>query len=153
MQIRTIPLWALMAIMLLSSYTIDKGTGGNKTFSLTVKVNSLRNSKGSVLFALYNNKESFRDEKFRKSYRLTKGSISIDSSMVIFDNLPAGKYVISILHDEDSNSKITKGIFLPKEGIGFSNYQSIGLANRPTFKNASFDLQSNLTINIKIIYL
>ncbi len=153
MQIRTIPLWALIAVILLSSYAKDKGTGRNKTFSLTVKVNSLRNSKGNVLFALYNNKENIRDEKFRKCYRLIKGKISADSSMVIFDNLPAGRYVISILHDEDSNSKITKGIFLPKEGIGFSNYQSIGLANRPTFKNASFDLQSNLTINIKIIYL
>jgi uncharacterized protein (DUF2141 family) len=31
-----------------------------------------------------------------------------------------------LLHDENKNGKIDKGFILPKEGIGFSNFQSIG---------------------------
>jgi uncharacterized protein (DUF2141 family) len=48
--------------------------------SLTVEVHELRNSKGTVQFA------------------------------------------INILHDEDNNGKIKKGIIFPGEGIGFFNY-------------------------------
>jgi uncharacterized protein (DUF2141 family) len=57
------------------------------------------------------------------------------------------------LHDENSNGKIDKGLILPKEGIGFSNYSSIGLTNRPNFKKASFELTQNKTIKVKVIYM
>jgi len=137
-----------IAVILFTSFINKK-----EMFSLTVEVNGLRNSKGDVQFALYNKKSSIPDEKFKNSYKIIKGKIINDSSEVTFDHLPAGKYAVSILHDEDGNGKIKKVIFLPKEGIGFSNYQSISLANRPSFKKASFDLNNNLTINVKIIYL
>ena len=42
---------------------------------------------------------------------------------------------------------------LPTEGIGFSNYQSIGIRNRPKFSKASFEIYSNTTKTIKIIYM
>jgi len=57
------------------------------------------------------------------------------------------------LHDEDNDGKIKKGIVLPKEGIGFSNYQSISIFNRPNFRKASFDLEGNKEILVSIIYL
>jgi uncharacterized protein (DUF2141 family) len=56
------------------------------------------------------------------------------------------------LHDEDGNEKIKKGFVLPKEGIGFSNYQSIGIGNKPNFKKASFEVDSDKTVSVKIIY-
>jgi len=60
---------------------------------------------------------------------------------------------LNILHDEDKDGKIKKGIILPKEGIGFSNYQTIGFSNRPTFTKASFKLNGDKEMLIKIIYL
>ena len=42
---------------------------------------------------------------------------------------------------------------LPKEGIGFSYYSSIGLTNRPNFKKASFDLFQDKEIKVKVIYM
>jgi uncharacterized protein (DUF2141 family) len=60
---------------------------------------------------------------------------------------------VNILHDENENGQIDKGFILPIEGVGFSNYQSIGFTNRPNFLNASFELRSNKTIGVKIIYL
>ncbi len=141
------------ALFLLSAFQTGKGKKDNSTFSLTVKVNDLRNNKGDVLVALYNKKGSIPDEKFKNYFRITTGKISGDSSEVIFRNLPAGRYAVSILHDEDRNGKIKKGFILPKEGVGFSNYKKINLSNRPSFGKASFELQKNLTVLVKIIYL
>ncbi len=140
--------WPVITIVLFTSFSTVK-----EKISLTVEVNGLRNSKGDVQFTLYNKKGSIPDEKFRNAYKIIKGKIINDSSEVTFDHLPAGEYAVSILHDEDSNGKIKKGMFLPREGIGFSNYQSINLANRPSFKKAVFDLRSDSTISVKIIYL
>jgi uncharacterized protein (DUF2141 family) len=57
------------------------------------------------------------------------------------------------LHDENKNGVIDKGFILPIEGIGFSNYETIGFSNRPSFEIASFLLYNDKTIKIKMIYL
>ena len=136
-------------IFLLSSFNNQK----EETCSLTIKAPDLRNSNGVVQFVLYNNADVFPDEHYKKYYRKLIANIINGISEVTFENLPAGKYAVNILHDEDSNGKIKKGLILPREGIGFSNYQSIGILNRPVFQNASFELLDDKKINIKIIYL
>ena len=124
-----------------------------ETYILTVKVENLRNSKGVVQFALYNKDNSIPDEDYKKYYRLEKAKIVNGKSEITFKNLPKGKYAVNILHDENNNSKIDKGLLLPKEGIGFSNYQSIGLKNRSNFSKASFELNTDKTISVRIIYM
>jgi uncharacterized protein (DUF2141 family) len=64
-----------------------------------------------------------------------------------------GKYAVNILHDENENGEIDKGFILPIEGIGFSNFQSIGFSNRPSFSKASFDLNCDKKIAVKVIYM
>jgi len=136
-------------ILLLSSFQNQK----QETFNLTIDVKELRNSKGTVVFALYNRQDAFPDEHYKKYLKKLTGKIVNGSSSVTFENLPEGKYAVNILHDEDNDGKIKKGIIMPKEGIGFSNFQSIGFSNKPSFRKASFDLQSDKTLKIKIIYL
>jgi uncharacterized protein (DUF2141 family) len=121
--------------------------------NLTVKVNDLRNSNGVVQCALYNSAGSLPDEHYTKYYRKLTAKIANGTSEIIFVNLPPGKYAVNILHDEDEDGKIKKGFILPIEGIGFSNYESIGISNRPEFKKASFNLSSNKELDVKIIYL
>lgn len=124
-----------------------------ETYTLTVKVENLRNSKGVVQFALYNKDNSIPDEDYKKYYRLEKAKIVNGKSEITFKSLPQGKYAVNILHDENNNGKIDKGLLLPKEGIGFSNYQSIGLRNRPNFSKASFLLNADKTIDVTVIYM
>jgi len=122
-------------------------------YSLTVKVNDLRNSEGNVQFALYNEEGSIPDEKYKKYYKKDIAAINGSTSSITFHDLPKGTYAINILHDENKNGKIDKTFILPKEGIGFSNYTSLGLSNRPKFEKASFELNSNIIKVIKIIYM
>ena len=136
-------------IILLSAFSYQK----QETCSLTIEVRELRNSNGVVQFFLYDHKDEFPDEHNEKFYRKETAKIVDASSTVVFENLPTGKYAIKVLHDEDSDGKIKKGMFLPKEGIGFSNYESIGLTNRPAFDKATIDITADKKVSIKINYL
>jgi uncharacterized protein (DUF2141 family) len=124
-----------------------------ETFSLTIEVDGLRNSKGVVQFSLYNKDGSIPDEHFKKFYKKEVTDISNNTATITFYNLPEGKYAVNALHDENKNGKIDKSFILPKEGVGFSNYSSIGLTNRPKFSKASFELNSDSEIKINIIYM
>ena len=124
-----------------------------KTLSLTIVVKNLRSEKGVVQFVLYNKDGSIPDEDYENYYKIVKGEIVNGSSTITFKNIPSGKYAVNILHDENKNGKIDKGFILPIEGIGFSNFQSIGLTNRPNFSKASFELKENKSINVKVIYM
>ncbi|WP_372757151.1 DUF2141 domain-containing protein [Mariniflexile sp.] len=142
----------LIALVLLS---FNKSTP-EETYSLTVKSEGFRNSKGEALFALYNKDGSIPDEKYEKYFK--KGVSQIDkngTATFTFTNLPEGNYAVNVLHDENKNGKIDKKFLLPipNEGVGFSNYESIGMSNRPKFSKASFKVNSNLEKVIKLIYM
>ncbi len=148
----------VIAITLLSSIlSFAHGNPINKinktgSYSLTVKVDKLRNSKGVVQFSLYNKDGTIPDKKYTQFFRQLTGKIINGSSVVTFAKLPIGRYAVNILHDENQNKKIDKGFMLPIEGVGFTNYQSIGLRNRPKFSKASFELKTDATKIIKVIY-
>lgn len=149
MKIAIITLLAFALSLTLYSFAKPNA----ETFSLTIDVKNLRNEKGVVQFALYNKDGSIPDEDYENYYKIIKGEIVNGSSTITFKNIPTGKYAVNILHDENKNGKIDKGFILPIEGIGFSNFQSIGLTNRPNFSKASFELKENKTINVKVIYM
>ncbi len=142
-------LQSFLAIVLLFSFCIQK----QETCSLTIDVSELRNSKGTVQFALYNREDAFPDEHYKKYFKKLTGKIVNGSSTVTFENIPAGKYAVNILHDENNDGKIKKGLIMPIEGIGFSNYNSVGLSNKPSFSKASFDVLNDKKLKVKIIYM
>lgn len=140
----------LLITTILLSFTVKNNEEG---YSLTIQVKDLRNSNGVIQFAIYNKEGSIPDEKFKKYYKKDIAVINNKIATITFNNLPKGKYAINILHDENKNGKIDKKFIMPIEGIGFSNYTSIGLTNKPKFSKASFELDSDKEVNIKIIYM
>ena len=144
-----------LVLILIITMTFQSFTKQSEddTFSLNIKVENLKNSDGVVQFSLYNKERTIPDEKFKKDYKKKTAKIDHNTSSVTFKNLPKGRYAVNILHDENENGKIDKKFILPKEGIGFSNYTSIGFTNKPKFSKASFELDSNKEVNIKIIYM
>ncbi|ADR22671.1 hypothetical protein MATR_34830 [Marivirga tractuosa] len=123
------------------------------THSLTIRVKNLRNDKGEVQIALYNKNGSIPDENYKNYYKILKGKIVNASSTITFNNIPSGKYAVNILHDENKNGKIDKGFILPIEGFGFSNFQSISFKNKPTFSKASFTVNEDKSMSVKVIYM
>lgn len=149
MKIAVTTLITFSLSLILYSFT----SSTEETYSLTVDVKNLRSAKGVVQFTLYNKDGSIPDEDYENYYKMLRGEIVNGSSSITFRNIPSGKYAVNILHDENKNGKIDKGFILPIEGIGFSNFQSVGLRNRPNFSKASFELKENRTINVKVIYM
>jgi uncharacterized protein (DUF2141 family) len=139
----------LIIATIFMSFTLQKN---EETFSLTIVVKDLRNSKGIVQFSLYNKNGTIPDEKFQKMFKKQRAKIINGASVVTFKNLLKGRYAVNMLHDENSNGKVDKGFMLPIEGVGFTNYKSIGLRNKPNFNKASFPVNSNITKHIQVIY-
>lgn len=149
MKTRIIAIIGILMIPYLYSFS-GKSIDG---LSLTVEVESLRNSNGNVQFALYNKNGSIPDEHYKNYLKIGTSKIVGGKATHTFYNLPVGKYAVNILHDENKNGKIHKGFILPIEGIGFSNFQSIGITNRPNFTKASFDLNADKKMHVKVIYM
>lgn len=55
-----------ISFLVLSSFNNQKG----ETYSLTVEVNNLQNSKGVVQFALYNKDGTIPDEEYKKCCKI-----------------------------------------------------------------------------------
>jgi len=143
-QINKIVLMLMLGI-LFSSFVQQNG---KEVYSLNV--NDLRNSDGVVQFTLYNKEGSIPDKKY---YKQLKNEIIDNVSTITFKNIPKGVHAINILHDENEDGEIDKGLVLPVEGIGFSNLQSISPFNQPSFKKAKFELALDKTVSVTIIYL
>lgn len=139
-----------MAVLLI--FISFDSPGQLEKYALTIKVKELRNSQGIVQFTMYNRDGSLPDEKFKAYYKQETAAITDGRSSITFPGLPKGRYAVNVLHDENKNGKIDKGLILPIEGIGFSKYESIGLTNRPNFAKASFMLNSDTTLVVKVNY-
>lgn len=127
---------------------------GTAKYTLTIKTDGLRNSGGTIICALYNQEGSIPDQKLKKYYKKVHADINLNKSEIIFNDLPQGLYAVTIIHDENNNGKLdTKFLLpLPDEGVGFSNYEDVGVKNRPNFKKASFNLNNDTTIVVKVNY-
>lgn len=149
MKVILIPLFGTLLPFLLESFSEPP----TKNYSLSIEVDDLRNENGNVQFALYNKNGSIPDEHYKKYYKIGTADIIDGKSIFTFNHLPEGSYAVNILHDENKNGKIDKRLIIPKEGIGFSNFKSIGFTNRPSFLKASFILKSDWNIKVKVIYM
>lgn len=69
---------------------------------------------------------------------------------VSFDDVPAGRYALMVIHDENGNGRLdTNLIGMPVEGYGFSNNPRV--MRRPTFEEAAFDVGAEpLALDIAI---
>ena len=121
-------------------------------YSLRVEADNFRISKGVAQFAVYNEDGTIPDEKLDRYFKKEEGRIVNGKSFVIFKDLPKGRFTVTVLHDENSNEKIDKTFFYPKEGFGLTNFEKISLSNRPDFSKASFVLSEDAVKNIKLIY-
>lgn len=118
---------------------------------VTIEITNLRSDKGFVLVSLYNNAKAFPDDA-SKAFANTKATIEGGKALVVFENVPPGKYAAAILHDENANLKMDfNGIGIPKEGYGFSN-DAKGFLGPPAFSKAAFTVEGEKKIAIKATY-
>jgi uncharacterized protein (DUF2141 family) len=120
-------------------------------YTLHVTVKGLRNDNGNVLLALYNGKAGF-PENAEKAVDKVSVSIRDGKAQADFQLSRSGSYAVCVLHDENNNGVMDKGLFgVPLEGYGFSN-DAMGVMSAPSFEDAAVRVsgsEHHIVINIK----
>jgi uncharacterized protein (DUF2141 family) len=123
------------------------------TTSLTVVVNGIRNQTGEICLRVYNSEKGFPDNaKSEVKSGCTK--ITGNSIKQVFSGLKPGNYAVAVVDDQNGDHKLNKDFFgIPKEGFGISQNPTVSISTgTPKFKNSSFKVDKNTTINIFLKY-
>jgi uncharacterized protein (DUF2141 family) len=118
---------------------------------LKIELNGLRNSKGHVLISLFSSSKGWPDDP-DASFKKLRLPAQKNTMSFAFKNIPAGKYAIAIIHDENDNLRLDTGLFgIPKEGFCFSN-NAMGTFGPPSFESAAFTFGPNTYLKLNISY-
>jgi uncharacterized protein (DUF2141 family) len=134
------------------------------TGSLSITIEGLRQSRGTVLVGLYDSRASFdraielaSDVGFLNDPNRVAGAALRANDMlrggVTFRNLPPGRYAVILFHDENGNGRLDKNFWgVPTEPYGFSN-DAQGFLGAPSFEEAALSLGSgDRAITIDLVY-
>jgi uncharacterized protein (DUF2141 family) len=130
----------------LSGFLPFRAQGQDQT--LTVVIRNIRNDKGTVAAALYQSDEEFMKKTWQtRSAPSRKGEVQL-----VFENIPAGEYAISVMHDVNKNGELDKNALgIPKEGFGFSN-DAAGTFGPPGFDKGKFTIPREKVLIITMKY-
>jgi uncharacterized protein (DUF2141 family) len=121
------------------------------TCALVVHIDGFRNQKGDAGLSVFNSADGWpdnNDKAFAHGPHPFTGTATTITLQV-----PAGRYALVALHDENSNHKLDKNMFgIPKEGFGFSNNPHVVLT-APSFDTAAIPVACPTTeTTIHLIY-
>ncbi|WP_119080741.1 DUF2141 domain-containing protein [Chitinophaga alhagiae] len=116
-----------------------------------VKITNLENKKGQLYIGWYGSEDAFMKPKKTALARVVPVQAKSEV-VVVFDQVPAGRYAISVFLDENGNEDLdTNLVGIPKEKYGFSN--NVMPAMRPaTYEEAAFEVKNtpgSLSIKLK----
>jgi uncharacterized protein (DUF2141 family) len=143
-------LFGALFLLAAPAWASPAGSGGKCT--LIIQVTGFRNTKGLLGAQLFTSSDGW-PEDVNKSFRQEHFPIEGDHATARFDHLPAGKYGVVVLHDENENQKLDRNIFLfPKEGFGFANNPHVLLVAPPIEKATIPVTCPTTTTDIRLIY-
>jgi len=124
---------------------------GDEMGKLTVKIANVKEFKGSIRMAVYNNEKSFPSESHSFSGAVTPLAPGTLPNLIC-ENLPYGQYAVAVYQDLNNNGKMDKNALgIPTEPYGFSNNVQVKWRH-PKFADAAFVLSNakqELTISLK----
>lgn len=142
-----------LLIATLLTISFSEVAQAESTKSLTVVVNGIRNQTGEICMRVYNSEKEFPDNaKSEVKSGCTK--ITGNSIQEVFSGLKPGTYAVAVVDDQNGDHKLNKDFFgIPKEGFGISQNPTVSISTgTPKFKNSSFKVDKNTTINIFLKY-
>lgn len=118
---------------------------------LIVHIDGFRNQKGNAGITVFKSSDGW-PENNDKAFMHAGHPFTGDTATMELQ-LPAGRYGIAVLHDENSNHKLDRNLIgWPKEGFGFSNNPKVNLS-APSFDTAAMQINCPVTeTTIHLIY-
>ena len=120
--------------------------GGTQGATVKVRVGQFRSTDGFLGYRLVFTPAAFPEGPGKEMRRSVQG----ERGVCTFTDLPAGTYAVSVMHDENGNGKLDKGVFgIPKEGYGVSNNKTYAMA-APKWSESKFSLGAGETKTLSI---
>jgi uncharacterized protein (DUF2141 family) len=152
----TISILTIISLMILSfsSFELQAQDETPELGIMVVQVTELENYNGTLRLSLFNQEEGFPGEPEHAFHILLHPIKSEGMQEIRIENIPFGKYGISIHHDEDDDMDLkTNWLGMPKEGIGTSNGAK-GFMGPPKYEDAEFVFDhTEQIIPITMVYM
>ncbi|CAM4135840.1 DUF2141 domain-containing protein [Pseudoalteromonas byunsanensis] len=126
-------LMIVVAIVLIGCQSTSKQSVNNiagDATRLIVNISNVKSDEGQLLVMIHDNSADYHaDLNFndpKAQYFLKKAVVPVaPNTVVVFENVPAGKYAINVIHDEDADGELDRMIFpflgMPSEPYALSN--------------------------------
>jgi uncharacterized protein (DUF2141 family) len=141
----------LAGLVTLAGALLDasRAAASDEVSTLTVQVTGARNDRGQVALLVFRDPAGYPDDP-RRALRSHVAPLKDRSTTVLVRDLPPGRYVVTLIHDENRNGKLDTNILgIPTEGYGFSNNPKVGLS-APAFGACTFVVPSGAAARIDI---
>lgn len=118
----------------------------NAQNTLKVTITGVKKTTGTVLVSLFDSPATFMKKSLDNKNVAVKG----DTVEVIFNDLPAGEYAVTLFHDENDNGKMDTGQYgIPIEAYGFSN-NAKATYGPPRYDACKFEVKEDTSIAIQL---
>jgi uncharacterized protein (DUF2141 family) len=119
---------------------------------LEIKITNIENGHGTIYIAILDSAEGWlKSDAESKPFRdIAQPVSSTDDLLISVQDLPPGKYAISLFQDLDGDSKMNKNfIGFPKEPFGFS--APMGKFGPPKFEEAAIEFSGgNASVEVAL---
>ena len=123
---------------------------GSKIFKTFNPVSNVENGHGTLYIAIFDSAEGWlkSDAEYKPFRDITQPVSSTEDLLISVQNLPPGKYAVSLFHDLDGDAEMkTNFIGFPKEPFGFST--PMGKFGPPKFDEAAIEF-SGENVSVKV---
>ena len=104
---------------------------------LTVELVGLRSAKGTMMLCLTARPANFPDCKTRGDARFV--NVPASRASATFPGVPAGRWAVAAVHDQDGDGRLDTLFGVPREGIGFTRNPKLGWGP-PSFDSAAVEM-------------
>ncbi|RCJ14512.1 hypothetical protein A6S26_10350 [Nostoc sp. ATCC 43529] len=140
-------------IATLMGISFVKTVNAESTAKLSIVVNGIRNQKGEICFRVFGGEKGF---PMSSTSEVQSGCAKITGTSLTkeFSGLKPGTYAVAVVDDQNGDRKLNKDFFgIPTEGFGLSKNPTVSIqTGTPKFRDASFVVNKNTTVNIVMKY-
>lgn len=144
-------IFKISSLLILISFFAYAG----ETATLIIEVNGFKNDTGILHSHLFNDSipELF-PTKSNLAFRKQTVKINLEKTVIIYENIPYGKYAATVHQDYDENFKMDRNfIGYPSEPFGLSNNPTL-ILSIPHFDKCDFEVnQPKVLIEIKLKFV
>lgn len=140
------------ASVLLASFGLAPPTLA-QDHALTIEIADARSDDGALIVCVWaeSGADGFPRCPSDDAVRSDTVALANGRATVVVDGLPAGRYAVSAIHDENGDGGMNRSLMRPSEGVAISGSDTISMPP-PDFDDAAFALTADQSVTLKVNY-